>query len=133
MNPVAINFFRTTTSKSFWANHVIVTAAALVRNAPFLFAFCISDNNENLAPYTNLALLYHSSVPCRVHSLHIQYCWYPQYWIFGHITFVSNCYIYIHCPLALKIHIVIEKMLCEAWWYFLFITWYTYIYIYLYI
>ena len=44
---------------------------------------CIfSGNNDNLTPYTNLALIYHISMPCRMHSIHIQYCWYPQYLIF---------------------------------------------------
>ena len=49
--------------------------------------FIYSDNNDYLARKTNLALPNHSSMPCRVHAIHIQYCWYPQYWIFWHTIF----------------------------------------------
>ena len=48
-----------------------------------------SDNNDNLAPQTNLALLYHSSLPCRVHAIHFQHCWYLRYQNFGHTVFMK--------------------------------------------
>ena len=68
------------------------------------------DIDDTLAPKTNLALLYFSSIQCRVHAIHIQYCWYPRYWIFGHLI-LSNCHFYICSQFALKIHRVIENML----------------------
>ena len=50
---------------------------------------CIcSENNDNLASKTNLALLYQSSFPCRVHTIDesMPY-WYPRFWFFGHTIF----------------------------------------------
>ena len=41
------------------------------------------DNDGSLAPYTKLTRLYFSSIPYRVHAIHIQCCWYLRYWIFG--------------------------------------------------
>ena len=52
---------------------------------------CInSDNNDNLAPKKTLTCLYHSSIPRRVHAIHIQYCWHPRYWIFWTHNFEAH-------------------------------------------
>ena len=125
--PAEINNF----SNPFWRNSIEVSLQSkpfsikLLPQSPFkkilfverwnLSSNCLySGSNENLAPSTNLAFVYHSSMPCRVHATHIQYFWYPQYWIFGfQATSISSF------PLALIIHNVMENMLKKCCWSFL--------------
>ena len=38
---------------------------------------CVND--DNMALWTNMTLLYFSSIPCRVHAIRIQHCWCLQY------------------------------------------------------
>ena len=97
-------------SNPFWRNSIEISLQSkpfsikLIPQRPFkkvlfverwnLSSNCLySGSNENLAPSTNLAFVYHSSMPCRVHAPHIQYFWYPWYCNFGHAVFKQISYL----------------------------------------
>ena len=86
-------------------------SAACVSSEQYTGLNCInSDNNDNLAPKTNLTLLNQSSIPCK---------WMPYAFEkfndngFLDTQFSSACHFYICSPLALKIRNRIENMLKE--------------------
>ena len=71
---------------------------------------------ENLVHTTNLARLYHSSTPCRVHAIHIQYFRYQRYWIFEQASFKQLSFLHFAVLWLSKIHHDVEKMVYEVLW-----------------
>ena len=96
-------------------------SAACASSEQYTGLNCInSDNNDNLAPKTNLTLLNQSSIPCK---------WMPYaFKKFNDIGFLdtqfsSACHFYICSPLALKIRNRSENMLKEFYANFFKIFW----------
>ena len=111
---------KTTTGMSFWASVVECESHCSYLIEQYTGLNCISsDSYGNWAPETNLALLHFSRIPYRVHAIHIQYCWYLQYWIFRHpilkqlsfLHLLSICFENSHSDWK---HV--GKMLCEVLW-----------------
>ena len=109
--------------KVLWGKPCLLIVRVTAATEQYTGLNCInSDNNDNLAPKTNLTCLYHSSIPRRVHAIHIL--------DFLDTQFSSNCHFYICSPLALKIHNVIGNMLekcCVIFVPFFWTTRYVYV------
>ena len=117
-NPIAINaiLIKTVIGKPWWANLVCWIWESL-QLYTCLNCIC-SEDNDNLALKTNLAHLYQSSLPCRVHAIdECMLCWYPRF-CFLDTKFSSDHHICICCLMALKLHNLIRNVQETVVWSF---------------
>ena len=76
-------------------------------------------NDDSLAPLTTLTLLYFSSIPYRVHAIHIQYCWYLQlldFWTPNFKATVISTFVVHLLWKSTNWLKKVEKMLCAVLW-----------------